>query len=150
MTEEAEIETYEGRRCRTPGTPTASPHLSRETAEIIRKLFPAPADAHVPTDQDILETCLFLLVNEGAKILQEGIAQRACDIDVVWLFGYNWLRRTGGPMRRADGAGLHRIAAKARNWALPMTGAGLATCCDNSPNKADGSRTVSVRRASHR
>ena len=66
-----------------------------------------------PGDQEILESCLFPLVNEGAKILDEGVAQRASDIDVVWLYGYGWPQETGGPMRWADSVGLERVQAKA-------------------------------------
>ena len=49
------------------------------------------------------------MVNEGAKILEEGIAQRASDIDVVWVFGYGWPAVKGGPMFWADTIGLHTV-----------------------------------------
>nr|MBA3669270.1 3-hydroxyacyl-CoA dehydrogenase [Sphingomonas sp.] len=48
-------------------------------------------------------------VNEGAKILEEGIAQRASDIDVVWVYGYGWPVYRGGPMHWADSEGLAKI-----------------------------------------
>jgi len=82
---------------------------SPAVADLIRATFAIGADAVVPDDVTILERCLFPMVNEGAKILGEGIAQRASDIDVVWLFGYGWPQDTGGPMRWADGVGLTRI-----------------------------------------
>jgi 3-hydroxyacyl-CoA dehydrogenase len=49
------------------------------------------------------------MVNEGAKILEEGIAQRASDIDVVWVYGYGWPVYRGGPMYWADAVGLATI-----------------------------------------
>ncbi|WP_303782733.1 3-hydroxyacyl-CoA dehydrogenase NAD-binding domain-containing protein [Sandarakinorhabdus limnophila] len=49
-------------------------------------------------DQEILERCLFPMVNEGARILAEGKAQRASDIDIVWINGYGWPVYRGGPM----------------------------------------------------
>lgn len=63
------------------------------------------------TDQEILERCLFPLVNEGAKILKEGIASRASDIDVIWTYGYGFPRYRGGPMFWADLIGLDRVLA---------------------------------------
>lgn len=56
-------------------------------------------------DQEILERLLYPMVNEGAKILEEGIAQRASDIDVVWVYGYGWPSYRGGPMFWADQIG---------------------------------------------
>ena len=51
------------------------------------------------------------MVNEGALILEEGKAQRASDIDIVWLNGYGWPAWTGGPMFWADTIGLDRVVA---------------------------------------
>jgi len=61
------------------------------------------------TDQEIVERTLYTMVNEGAKILEEGIAQRASDIDVVWVYGYGWPVYRGGPMFWADSEGLGKI-----------------------------------------
>ena len=61
------------------------------------------------TDQEIIERTLYTMVNEGAKILDEGKAQRASDIDVVWVYGYGWPVYRGGPMHWADGEGLAKI-----------------------------------------
>ena len=61
------------------------------------------------TDQEIVERTLYSMVNEGAKILEEGIAQRASDIDVVWVYGYGWPVYRGGPMFWADSEGLAKI-----------------------------------------
>jgi 3-hydroxyacyl-CoA dehydrogenase len=62
------------------------------------------------SDEEILERLLYPMVNEGAKILDEKIAQRASDIDIVWLNGYGWPAYTGGPMFWADTVGLDKIA----------------------------------------
>ena len=61
------------------------------------------------TDQEIVERTLYTMVNEGAKILEERIAQRASDIDVVWVYGYGWPVYRGGPMFWADTEGLEQI-----------------------------------------
>jgi len=61
------------------------------------------------SDQEIVERTLYTMVNEGAKILDEGIAQRASDIDVVWVYGYGWPVYRGGPMHWADCEGLAKI-----------------------------------------
>jgi 3-hydroxyacyl-CoA dehydrogenase len=60
-------------------------------------------------DEEIVVRTLYTMVNEAAKILEEGIAQRASDIDVVWAFGYGWPRAKGGPMFWADTVGLATI-----------------------------------------
>ena len=60
-------------------------------------------------DDEIIPRCLYPLVNEGAKILEEGLALRASDIDVVWLHGYGFPRYRGGPMFWADLVGLQTI-----------------------------------------
>ena len=61
------------------------------------------------SDQEIVERTLYTMVNEGAKILEEHIAQRASDIDVVWVYGYGWPVYRGGPMYWADSIGLKTI-----------------------------------------
>ena len=60
-------------------------------------------------DDEIVPRCLYPLVNEGAKILDEGLALRAGDIDVIWMHGYGFPRYRGGPMFWADLVGLRRI-----------------------------------------
>ena len=64
------------------------------------------------SDREILERCILPMVNEGAKILEEGIAIRASDIDVVWVNGYGFPVYRGGPMRWADDVGLPKIVAR--------------------------------------
>ena len=68
------------------------------------------------TDQEVLERCLYPMVNEGAKILDEGIAIRGSDIDVVWVNGYGWPVYRGGPMFWADSVGLAEIADKVAGY----------------------------------
>ncbi|HEV2567361.1 3-hydroxyacyl-CoA dehydrogenase NAD-binding domain-containing protein [Sphingomonas sp.] len=63
------------------------------------------------SDQEIVERTLYTMVNEGALILEEGIAQRASDIDVVWIYGYGWPVYRGGPMLWADHEGADKIVA---------------------------------------
>ena len=71
-------------------------------------------------DQEIVERCVFALVNEGARILEEGIALRASDVDLVYLAGYGFPAFRGGPMRYADEVGLREVVrAMARFAALP-------------------------------
>lgn len=60
-------------------------------------------------DEEIVQRCVFALVNEGARILEEGIAQRASDIDMVYLTGYGFPLFRGGPMFYADTLGLHSV-----------------------------------------
>jgi len=61
------------------------------------------------SDQEILERCLYPIVNEGAKILEEKIAVRPGDLDVIWVNGYAWPVYLGGPMFWADTVGLDTI-----------------------------------------
>jgi 3-hydroxyacyl-CoA dehydrogenase len=61
---------------------------------------------------EILERCIYPMINEGAKILEEGKAQRASDIDIVWIYGYGWPVYRGGPMFYADTTGLKTVLAK--------------------------------------
>ena len=61
------------------------------------------------SDEEILQRCLYPLVNEGAKILEERIAERSSDLDVVWLHGYGFPRYRGGPMFWADSLGLDHV-----------------------------------------
>lgn len=69
------------------------------------------------SDQEIVERLVYALVNEGARILEEGIAQRASDIDMVYLNGYGFPPYRGGPMHYADQVGLYNVARKCRQFA---------------------------------
>jgi len=61
------------------------------------------------SDQEILERCMYALANTGAEILEEGIALRASDIDIVYIYGYGFPRYRGGPMFYADSVGLDKV-----------------------------------------
>jgi 3-hydroxyacyl-CoA dehydrogenase len=63
-------------------------------------------------DAEILERLIYPMINEGAKILDEGKAQRASDIDIVWINGYGWPVYRGGPMFYADTVGLKTVLAR--------------------------------------
>jgi 3-hydroxyacyl-CoA dehydrogenase len=68
------------------------------------------------SQQEIVERCLYPLLNEGLRILEEGIAQRASDIDVVWTAGYGFPRYRGGPMFYAETIGLPTLLAGIRKY----------------------------------
>ena len=68
------------------------------------------------SDEEILQRAFYPMVNEGAKILDEGISSRPSDIDVVWVNGYGWPVYRGGPMFWADSIGLDKIVAKLREF----------------------------------
>ena len=88
--------------------PTPSPEVKeiiedfRSRSNLARRTF---------TDEEILAATLYPMVNEGAKILDEGMAQRASDIDVVWIYGYGWPVYRGGPMFWANTVGLDKVVA---------------------------------------
>ncbi|HGO6073357.1 TPA: 3-hydroxyacyl-CoA dehydrogenase NAD-binding domain-containing protein [Burkholderia cepacia] len=68
--------------------------------------------AQIADPAEIADQCLLALINEGARVLEEGVAQRASDIDVTFLLGYGFPRDLGGPMRYADRSGLAVIEQK--------------------------------------
>ncbi len=67
-------------------------------------------------DEEVLKRCLYPLINEGARILEDGIAIRPCDIDIVYINGYGFPEVTGGPMFWADQQGLDNILADIKNF----------------------------------
>ena len=69
------------------------------------------------SDQEIVDRCIYALVNEGARILEDGIALRASDIDVVYLTGYGLPLYRGGPMHYADTVGLFNVIRAMRRFA---------------------------------
>jgi 3-hydroxyacyl-CoA dehydrogenase len=68
------------------------------------------------SDEEILERCIYPMINEGAKILEEGKAIRASDIDIVWINGYGWPVYRGGPMFYGDTIGLDKVLAKMKQF----------------------------------
>jgi 3-hydroxyacyl-CoA dehydrogenase len=67
-------------------------------------------------DQEILERCLYSMINEGAKILEEGVAARPVDVDMVWLHGYGFPAWRGGPMFYAQQTGLPEVLRAIGQW----------------------------------
>lgn len=72
------------------------------------------------SDQEILERMLYPMINEGARILEENIAARPSDIDVIWLYGYGWPIYRGGPMFYADLVGLKTIVERLEFYAQSL------------------------------
>ena len=68
------------------------------------------------SDSEIADRCLFAAVNEGAKILEEGIAYRASDIDIMWQYGFGFPRWRGGIMYHADKTGLPNVLQKVEEF----------------------------------
>ena len=64
------------------------------------------------SDEEIHERLIFPMINEGVRILEDGVAERASDIDLVWIHGYAWPVQTGGPMYLAERVGLGNVAAR--------------------------------------
>ena len=94
---------YEGR------TPVHDAEVDR-IMDGLAKQYGVPRRSDI-SDAEIVERCLYPLINEGAKILEEGIAYRAGDIDIVWLNGYGFPALRGGPMHTANVIGLEQIVA---------------------------------------
>ncbi|MGB5335202.1 MAG: 3-hydroxyacyl-CoA dehydrogenase family protein, partial [Woeseiaceae bacterium] len=63
-------------------------------------------------DDEIVDRLVYALVNEGMRIVEEGIAQRPGDIDVVYIYGYGFPAWRGGPMHYADAVGLEKVHAR--------------------------------------
>ena len=68
--------------------------------------------SRIISNQEIIEFCIYALINEGCRILEEGIAQRASDIDIVYLTGYGFPPYRGGPLKYADEIGLYQVVQK--------------------------------------
>lgn len=82
---------------------------SRVTLDTIAGLATAAPGSSTLSDSQILDRLLLPMINEGARILKEGIALRGSDIDLVWVTGYGWPAHRGGPMFYADSIGLDAI-----------------------------------------
>jgi 3-hydroxyacyl-CoA dehydrogenase len=97
------------------------------------------------SSQEIVERCIYALINEGARILEDGIAQRASDIDLVYLNGYGFPAYRGGPMFFADQTGLHDIArALKRIAAQPGSDSGAWTPAPLLTHLAEQGQTFSA------
>ncbi|MEE2524969.1 3-hydroxyacyl-CoA dehydrogenase NAD-binding domain-containing protein [Hyphobacterium sp. HN65] len=88
-----------------------------EVDALIENIAQEQGVARRPVSADeIVERCMLALINEGARILEEGIAQRASDIDVVYVNGYGFPRYRGGPMFYADELGLAHVLERTRHY----------------------------------
>jgi len=94
-------------------TPQLNPDIDQIIADAARESGIARREV---SDAEIIERCLYTLVNEGARIIEEKIAQRASDLDVVWIHGYGFPRYRGGPMFWADTVGLKEILARIKQF----------------------------------
>ena len=99
---------YNEKREHTP-SPIVEELVLRQSAE--RQVTRRKID-----DQEILERCIYSMINEGALILEEGKAYRASDIDMVWLTGYGWPAYRGGPMFYADTVGLKTVVERLQTF----------------------------------
>jgi len=98
-----------------PGDRT--PRRDAEVDALIQKLAAEHGVKAIDvSDKEIEERCVLSLINIGAAILEEGLAYRASDIDVVWTSGYGFPRWRGGPMFYADTLGLAHVAARVRHF----------------------------------
>jgi 3-hydroxyacyl-CoA dehydrogenase len=81
--------------------------------EVERTILDASSRAGIArraiAQEEIVERMIYPMINEGARILEEGIATRPSDIDVIWVYGYGWPVWRGGPMYYADRLGLAHI-----------------------------------------
>jgi 3-hydroxyacyl-CoA dehydrogenase len=94
------------------------PSPSKEVEAIIRQYAEErQIQQREISDEEILERCLLPMVNEGYKILEEGKAIRASDIDIVWIMGYGWPRYRGGPMWWGENSvGLEKVLERMKHY----------------------------------
>ena len=94
---------------------------SEVTRKIISDFMAAKGVTPRPiTETEILERCVYAMINEGAKILDEGIAIRSSDIDITWINGYGFPVYRGGPMFYGDTVGLATVVAKLKEYGALM------------------------------
>jgi 3-hydroxyacyl-CoA dehydrogenase len=98
-----------------PGSHTPIPDPEIE-ALIVASAAEAGITRRAISDEEIVERTMYALINEGAKILEEGVAQRASDIDLIYVNGYGFPAWRGGPMFLADTIGLAKVYAKIQEF----------------------------------
>ncbi|HJT08751.1 MAG TPA: 3-hydroxyacyl-CoA dehydrogenase NAD-binding domain-containing protein [Stellaceae bacterium] len=108
-----------------PGSraPLPDPVVERIIVEVSQKLG---VERRAIAEEEILARLVYPMINEGAKILDEGIALRPGDIDVIWVYGYGWPVYRGGPMHYADQVGLARIRDRLADFARRFNEPALA------------------------
>jgi 3-hydroxyacyl-CoA dehydrogenase len=87
-------------------TPLPAPEVDQLIVDFSKK---KGYDRRSISDEEILQRCIYPIINEGAKILEEKIAVRPSDLDVIWINGYGWPLYRGGPMFYADLIGLDKV-----------------------------------------
>ncbi|MBV8550076.1 MAG: enoyl-CoA hydratase/isomerase family protein [Acidobacteriaceae bacterium] len=93
------------------------PSHDPEVAELIEKTArEAGIERRQVTSEETVDRCIYALVNEGARLLEEGIALRAVDIDITYIYGYGFPAWRGGPMFHADTVGLKNVLACIRDF----------------------------------
>ncbi len=90
-------------------TPTPDPEVA---ALIKAEALALGVEQRAMSPEEIIERCIYGLVVEGARILEDGIASRSSDIDVIWMHGYGFPRHRGGPMFYADSIGLDKVYSR--------------------------------------
>ncbi len=98
-------------------TPSNSPRVAEIIDDFRSKSGVTPREI---SDEEIVVRTLYTMVNEGALILEEGKAQRASDVDVVWIYGYGWPVYRGGPMFWAQSEGLPKVVAGLEKYGFPV------------------------------
>jgi 3-hydroxyacyl-CoA dehydrogenase len=99
---------YDENRKQSPDPDTAA--LIESTARA------AGIERRAISSDEIVERCIYGLINEGARILEDGIAQRAVDIDITYIYGYGFPAWRGGPMFYADTVGLPKVLARIQEF----------------------------------
>ena len=98
-------------------TPAPSPRVAEIIDDFRAREGASPREI---SDEEIVARTLYTMVNEGALILEEGMAQRASDIDVVWIYGYGWPVYRGGPMFWAKTEGVDKVVAGLERYGFPV------------------------------
>jgi 3-hydroxyacyl-CoA dehydrogenase len=93
--------------------PTPDPEVEKMLSDYRKEIGVTPRKI---ADEEIIERCIYALANEGARILEEGIALRASDIDMVYLTGYGFPPYRGGPMFYADTVGLDKVLSSIKRF----------------------------------
>ena len=127
-------------------SPLPDPDVEKLIDETLQKLG---KKRRIVSDDEILERMMYPMINEGARILEENIAARPSDIDVIWLYGYGWPIYRGGPMFWADTVGLKHIADRLsylRQGDQRSLAGAVRRCSRRSPRKARRSRRWPRRR----
>ena len=101
-------------------TPRPDPEFDKMLADYRKEIGVTP---RVISDEEIVERLIYSMVNEAAKILEEGIALRASDVDVVYMTGYGFPHYRGGPMFYADTVGLPKVLAAVEKFHQGYQGA---------------------------